>query len=164
MTLKEFLEHHKDIICWDDEFSRIAGPPDGWITNGFKRHRVKRRLLKKLADIGLLREPFDYFEFGVCDGQTTLIASYMFDHPDMRFYGFDTFTGMPEDFFYEDTLIAAKGSLSLNGKTPVDTWVIQDKRCTFFKGLVEDTLEGMLKIYTNRRKFIFIDVDLYAGS
>ena len=37
-------------------------------------------------------------------------------------------------------------------------------RCTFVKGLVEQTLPQVLEKYSNRRKFINLDLDLYSGT
>ena len=54
-------------------------------------------------------------------------------NPGSQFTGFDTFTGLPEDWNFR----YQKGHFSTEGKTPD----IHDSRCSFEKGLFQDTLE-----------------------
>lgn len=45
-----------------------------------------------------LTEAINYLEFGVADGYSFLWWMHQNANPDSRFYGFDTFTGLPVDF------------------------------------------------------------------
>ena len=100
--------------------------------------------------------PIDYLEFGVAAGSSLAWWVANNRHADSRFYGFDTFTGLPEDWYY-----APKGSYSTQGKLPD----ISDARCTFEVGLFQDTLGAFLeKNLLTRRKVIHIDSDLYSSS
>src|SRR6266700_7621504 len=46
----------------------------------------------------LTATPVNYMEFGVAQGVLFKWVLQQNNHPDSRFYGFDTFTGLPEDF------------------------------------------------------------------
>src|SRR6476469_942601 len=46
----------------------------------------------------LKEEPIDYLEFGVAGGHSFRWFQQNNSNPESRFYGFDTFTGLPEDW------------------------------------------------------------------
>ena len=98
-----------------------------------------------------------YLEFGVFKGDS---ISWWIEHnknSDSHFTGFDTFTGLPEDwnFRYE------KGHFSTGGKTPD----INDPRCSFEKGLFQDTLQKFIeKTPLNKKTIIHLDADLYSST
>ena len=78
------------------------------------------------------------------------------NHPASRFYGFHTFTGLPEDFVH-----FKKGRFA----TGVNIPVIKDDRGQFFQGLFQLTLPGFLKTFDNTRKtVIMLDADLYTAT
>jgi len=98
----------------------------------------------------------DYFEFGVFEGNSIKWWIENRKSPEDRFYGFDTFTGLPEDFGS-----IKKGGYSAQNKFPD----INDKRCEFVQGLFQHTLFEFLKIYSgNNKKVIHIDCDLYSST
>ncbi len=76
-------------------------------------------------------------------------------HTDSCFFGFDTFTGLPEDFGpYK------KGAFN-TGNIPI----IKDHRGQFYKGLFQQTLPGFLSAFKNDRKnVIMLDADLYSST
>ena len=77
-------------------------------------------------------------------------------HPEARFYGFDTFTGLPEDWGP-----FKKGDLSNGNELPK----IDDTRCTFYQGIFQKTLFNFLADYKNsKRKIIHLDADLYTST
>jgi O-methyltransferase len=98
----------------------------------------------------------DYFEFGVAGGSS---FRWWLDHnnnPGSRFYGFDTFEGLPEDFgpFAKGTMAVALESLN-----------ITDTRAGFYKGLFQDTLIPFLDQYkSERRKLIHMDADIFSAT
>jgi hypothetical protein len=97
-----------------------------------------------------------YMEFGVHDGETFDWWLKRLDHPDSRFYGFDTFEGLPEDWG-----IYKKGSFSNQGKLPP----LQDERGRFYKGLFQESLLPFLKTFEDtRQKIILLDADLYSST
>lgn len=103
-----------------------------------------------------LDSAIDYFEFGVARGVSFKWWISRLKHPDARFYGFDTFTGLPEDWGP-----FKKGDMS-NGNAPP---VIEDDRHSFYQGLFQQTLLPFLKNYKpNKRKVIHMDADIYSST
>lgn len=100
--------------------------------------------------------PVDYLEFGVAYGTT---LKWWIEHNSddgSRFFGFDTFTGLPEDWG-----LAKKGLFSTNGTKPE----IDDARCSFVIGLYQNTLGNWLETVTLKRKMIVhLDSDLYSST
>ena len=81
-------------------------------------------------------------------------------HQNSRFFGFDTFEGLPEDWRLF-TQILPKGTFDAGGKVPE----IDDSRIKFIKGLFQATLPGFLKGFTvNNRLVINCDADLYTST
>lgn len=104
----------------------------------------------------LATTPIDYFEFGVCGGTSFKWWLEHNSHGDSKFYGFDTFEGLPEAFgpFGKGSMAVALESLD-----------IRDPRATFYKGLFQDTLIPFLDQYkSNRRKLIHMDADLFSAT
>lgn len=103
-----------------------------------------------------LDKTINYLEFGVAGGVS--FKWWLSRNADMnsRFYGFDTFEGLPEDFGpYK------KGTFGSNQKVPE----INDNRGKFFTGLFQQTLPGFLETFDNTRKnVIMLDADLYTAS
>jgi O-methyltransferase len=100
--------------------------------------------------------PINYLEFGVAQGHSFKWWAGKNQDAASRFYGFDTFTGLPEDW---DQFKA--GDMSTGGKVPD----IQDSRVEFFKGLFQDTLPGFLtRIDRTKRNVIHMDADLYTST
>ena len=103
-----------------------------------------------------LSGPLDYLEFGVFKGASIQWWLKNNRHTQSKFYGFDTFEGLPEDFG-----MFKKGMLSAEGKLPETN----DVRCTFVKGLYQSSLQNFLKTYnSSNRKVIHIDCDLYSST
>lgn len=101
-------------------------------------------------------EKIHFMEFGVFWGQTFRIWVEGNTNPQTKFAGFDTFTGLPEDWGSEK-----KGTFSAAGKLPD----IHDPRIEWQVGLIQDTLPLYIKkISKDERKVIHIDVDLYNAS
>ncbi|MCW6169356.1 MAG: TylF/MycF family methyltransferase [Thermoplasmatales archaeon] len=102
-------------------------------------------------------EPIDYLEFGVFRGDSIHEWSLLSVSPESRFYGFDTFTGLPEPWFKE----FGKDAFDTDGKIPE----LHDERVTFFKGLFQDTLSNFLKSYERKNRIVVhIDADLYSST
>jgi len=109
-----------------------------------------------LDNNGLSTSPINYIEFGVAQGTSFRWFIQQNTHPESRFYGFDTFTGLPEDFGpYK------KGTFN-NQSAPPD---VADERAKFYQGLFQQTLSGFLTELNNgRRNFILMDADLYSAT
>ncbi|HVU57464.1 MAG TPA: TylF/MycF/NovP-related O-methyltransferase [Puia sp.] len=101
-------------------------------------------------------DPILFMEFGVFRGETYSIWVNNNKCPGSAFEGFDTFTGLPEDWGN-----IKEGSFSAGGKLPD----IKDARSKFHVGLIQDTLPEFTKtIPAEKRKVIHIDVDLYNAT
>jgi len=101
-------------------------------------------------------QPIDYLEFGVASGIAFKWWVEKNENPGSRFFGFDVFTGLPEDFG-----VMKKQHYDTAGQTPN----IQDDRVTFIKGLFQDSLPGFLNDYKpQQKKVVHMDADLYSST
>jgi O-methyltransferase len=100
--------------------------------------------------------PIDYFEFGVSKGSSFRWWVNNLKNTETRFYGFDTFTGLPEAWGpYK------KGDMG-NGNEPPK---IEDNRHVFYQGLFQQTLIGFLSTYkAGKPKVIHMDADIYSST
>jgi O-methyltransferase len=105
---------------------------------------------------GLFNPAIDYFEFGVAGGYSFKWWLQNNSNPASRFFGFDTFEGLPEKWGAFE-----KGSMAYT----LDALGISDPRAGFYKGLFQQTLIPFLEQYDNRnRKLIHIDSDLFSSA
>ncbi len=104
----------------------------------------------------LKETPVNYLEFGVAQGQSIRWFSEQNQHPNSEFHGFDTFTGLPEDWGpYK------KGAFDNNSSVPE----ISDTRVKFYQGLFQQTVPGFIKQFPeNKRTILFMDADLYSAT
>lgn len=96
-----------------------------------------------------------FLEFGVYKAESINILSKL--KPNKIFHGFDTFTGLPEEWDMGHKKIRA-GHFALE-KIP-----IVEKNVILHKGLFEDTLPEWIKKYKEKISFINIDCDLYSST
>ena len=138
----------------------VAKNKSGAFYSDFYSYRFnygKRTLVYQWINEKYLKDiPISYLEFGVAGGHSFQWWTENQKHQDSRFFGFDTFTGLPENWN-----IFKKGSMSADGKLPE----LADSRCTFKKGLFQKTLPSFLKDYTfGKRNVIHMDADLYTST
>ncbi len=113
-------------------------------------------LYQYVIDRELDSQDIDYLEFGVSKGQSFRWWLKHIDHPNAAFYGFDTFTGLPEDWGP-----FKKGDMSSGNEPPQ----IDDTRHSFYQGLFQHTLADFLKTYeVSRQKVVHLDADLYSAT
>jgi O-methyltransferase len=125
--------------------------PSKWNYN--KRFDLYKRIVEKE---GIATQPINYLEFGVASGYSFKWFLKENVHPSSRFYGFDTFTGLPEDFGP-----LKKGHFNSNTLPPE----INDTRGEFFQGLFQQTLPKFLpRLDNSRRNVIMMDADLYSAT
>jgi len=108
----------------------------------------------------IINNPIDFIEFGVFKGESLEYWVNLNNKLDSRFYGFDTFEGLPQDWenFWGEL---KKGDFDLRGEIPN----IVDDRLTLIKGLFQDTLDLFLKNYSPKNKLVLhFDCDLYSSS
>lgn len=100
--------------------------------------------------------PINYMEFGVAQGYSFRWFAGQNINPESRFYGFDTFTGLPEDFG------AYKKGTFNNGNKPPE---INDSRVLFYQGLFQQTVPAfLLELNNSRTNIIMMDADLYSAT
>jgi O-methyltransferase len=104
--------------------------------------------------------PIDYLEFGVYQGHSIKEWMQLNQEPESRFFGFDTFEGLPEDFpFFMGGHV--KGHFDTKGQAPQTN----DARVQFYKGLFQQTLDAFLTSFNPRNKLVIhIDSDLYSSA
>lgn len=109
-----------------------------------------------LTSENLLEVPVNYLEFGVADGHSIRWFVSQNKNTNSKFCGFDTFTGLPEDFG-----VYKKGQFNTNNEVPK----IDDQRVSFHTGLFQQTLPAFLNNLDNsRRNVIMLDADLYSAT
>lgn len=105
---------------------------------------------------GLSTEAVNYLEFGVANGHSFRWFVQQNLHPESGFYGFDTFTGLPEDFG-----VYKKGVFNTNNQVPD----IADSRVKFYQGLFQQTVPGfLLEMNKQKRNVVMMDADLYSAT
>jgi len=125
----------------------------------FKRQYNKREKLYEyvLKSQHLENEIIDYFEFGVASGNSFKWWLKRLSNNENKFYGFDTFEGLPENW----------GNYFKKGDMLSNIPDVMDNRVFFYKGLFQDTLLEFLKnnhIGKERRKIIHLDADLFSAT
>jgi O-methyltransferase len=99
----------------------------------------------------------DYLEFGVHEGHSILYFATQNKAPDSRFFGFDSFTGLPEDWNSD----FKRGHFDTDGRGPETA----DTRVKFVAGLFQDTLPKFLSEFKpTNRLIVNIDCDLYTSA
>ena len=139
---------------WRKE-TKVAGYNDWYKSDWDYNRRIN--LYEAISKQEQLKDSIiDYLEFGVCGG---LSFNWWLEHNknnDSRFFGFDTFEGLPESFghFKKGDMAVALESLGIN-----------DPRASFYKGLFQETLVPFLENYKNeRRKVIHMDADIFSAT
>lgn len=137
---------------WMSKNSQLAVNDFPTKTDYLKRYKVHEYIAHELVK----NAPINYLEFGTADCETFLWWLQQNSHAQSRFFGFDTFTGLPEDWGNYK-----KGAFSLSGEMPV----IADTRASLHKGLFQDTLHEFLRSFKNDLpKVILLDADLYSAT
>ena len=102
-------------------------------------------------------KPIDFWEFGVFRGESFFDWLKNISHPDSRFCGFDTFTGLPERWRATEP----EGAFNVYGRIPETN----DPRCHFEVGLFQETLVPFASRHDfSRRLVIHLDADLYSST
>lgn len=96
-----------------------------------------------------------YLEFGVYQGEATRYWSKLLLHPNSKLHGFDSFEGLPENWFTD----VRKGHFDTLGAIPR----IEDSRVKFFKGWFEETLP-QYECPPHEVLILNLDADLYSST
>lgn len=93
-----------------------------------------------------------FLEFGTYKGELINFCSSLI--PEAKFYGFDSFEGLPESFS-----IWKRGRFDIKGKLPK-----VNKNVSLIKGYFNETLPKFLEEHKEKASFIHIDCDLYSST
>lgn len=102
-------------------------------------------------------EAIDFLEFGVYQGESIREWNLLNKHPESRFFGFDSFEGLPESWRESQE----KGHFSLGGALPE----VEDRRTTLVKGWFDKTVPQFAKEFVPRNRLVLhLDADLYTST
>jgi O-methyltransferase len=123
----------------------------------WNRDRNKRLNLYAYLNKEIIKDkPVNYLEFGVANGSSFYWWLENHKNRNSRFHGFDTFSGLPEDWGH-----FKKGEMA-NDNEILKT---DDTRAYFYQGLFQQTLPGFLKNFSNDTlTVIHMDADLYTST
>jgi hypothetical protein len=103
------------------------------------------------------KKAIDYLEFGVYEGASIDLWSALNQNAGSRFFGFDSFEGLPEDWHSGKR----KGAFSTGGKSPESA----DPRVRFVTGWFQQSLRGFMASYSPQSPLVIhLDCDLYSST
>ena len=164
ITSLRFLERLTQNLIWRNILLEKKPEIIADINGANISHEKWNKLLRtnvwdKIADYLKTDRDILYLEFGVWKGDSIKYFANKFSSPNSEFYGFDTFSGMPDEWRHMD-----KGHYSTSGDTPKT----DDKRIKFVSGLFQDTLPDFLNKLSSesKKKLILIHFDavLYSST
>jgi len=148
-----FAGHLAELSKWIARNRKI--PFSDFYASEFKYDK-RYDLYTYLVDKENITANIDYLEFGVSKGYSFRWWAEHIKDSGSRFFGFDTFSGLPEDWGP-----FKKGAMS-NGNVPPE---MNDARCKFYQGLFQQTLFDFIKTYVpGSRRVIHMDADLYSST
>lgn len=125
-----------------------------------KRDYQKRLLLYKAVSdhLELDKKELVYLEFGVASGQSFFWWMENNKNSSSKFFGFDTFEGLPESWggYKKGAMAHAENEVSTD-----------DKRAQFVKGIFQDSLSGFISDnheILSKSKLIHLDADLFSST
>jgi O-methyltransferase len=99
----------------------------------------------------------DYLEFGVYQGESIKYWTSLNKAPQSRFFGFDSFEGLPED--WRDG--QPRGHFDTGGSIPI----IEDCRVQFVKGWFINSVPPFARDFAARNRLVLhLDADLYGST
>lgn len=148
-----FLAHFAELSKWISKYKKAC--PNDFYSGKFD-YSKRELLFEQVISTCKLDTGIDYMEFGVAGGNSFKWWVNRIKDRDARFYGFDTFTGLPEAWGPYN-----KGAFNNDNEPPV----INDNRHEFYQGLFQQTLIPFLNNYTSsKRKVIHLDADIYSAT
>jgi O-methyltransferase len=119
--------------------------------------RDRVQMYRHVQESCIKDEAVDYLEFGVFQGDSIRQWVRLNQHKDSRFFGFDSFEGLPQDWRAGQ----AKGHFDVAGALPQ----IDDPRVKFVKGWFEDTIPSFARDFSAKNRLLLhLDADLYGST
>jgi hypothetical protein len=126
-------------------------------THPCKSCDVRERMYDYVQESSIKQEAIDYLEFGVWNGRTIRYWANLNKNENSRFFGFDSFQGLPEDWRPE----RPKGHFDVGGTIPQ----VDDGRVKFVKGWFVDTIPPFAREFSAKNRLVLhIDADLYGST
>jgi hypothetical protein len=153
------------ILPDSDRLRYIAYKPKFWSWqakqyDNYPRFRSRTEVYDYINQDILSNKAIHYLEFGVFRGESIAYWADINLNSNSRFYGFDSFTGLPEDWDTSHRILK-RGTFDTGGKVPEPG----DERVHFVKGLFQDTLPRFLQEYTIEDQLVIHnDSDLYSST
>jgi hypothetical protein len=127
-----------------------------WLRNHEMKIFATRRDLHQHVN-EIIGGPVDYLEFGVYQGDSIKMWTEINMQDQSRFFGFDSFEGLPEAWGKS----MRAGAFNVGGQVPK----IDDHRVSFVKGWFNDTLVPFMSTFKPRsRLVVHNDSDLYSST
>ncbi len=151
-----FLGNSLKLSAWIVRQQRKKIPFDDFFR--FRRNYQDRFKLHGhvMATEKLAAEKIDYLEFGVAGGASLSWWLASNTNPASRFYGFDTFEGLPEDW-----------GMFKKGEMGPGNLAIQDERCTLVKGLFQESVPKFMasaNLDPATKRVFHMDADLFSST
>ncbi|OFX90090.1 MAG: hypothetical protein A2W99_17340 [Bacteroidetes bacterium GWF2_33_16] len=151
--LFHFIANLAELSKWISEYKKKC--PNDFYSRKFN-YKKRESLYEQVITTYELDSNIDYLEFGVSNGNSFRWWINRIKNTEAKFYGFDTFTGLPEAWGPFNA-----GDMG-NGNEPPK---IDDNRHEFHQGLFQQTLIPFLHNYkSNKRKVIHMDADIYSAT
>lgn len=102
-------------------------------------------------------------EFGVANGDSLARFSGLFTNPAARFFGFDSFHGLPEDWNVGNSGIIPRGAFNRDGRAPATG----DVRISFVPGWFQNEVPPFLAAQARELRepiLVHFDADLYSST
>jgi len=145
----DWLINIPKIRAWEKKYQ-----PEKVLENRF-------RLYDYLNQEILQNDKITFLEFGVFEGTSIKYWAKIHQHLESKFVGFDTFTGLPEDWLATPLHTHDNTEYDAGGIIPK----VSDERISFVKGLFQETLgEFANKFNPTSRLIIHSDSDLYSST
>ncbi len=120
-------------------------------------YKDRRKLYHCVNQRFVRNRPIDYIEFGVAGGESFRTWLELNANADSRFFGFDSFQGLPEDWETDKP----KGTFTRQGRVPE----FGDNRARIVDGLFQDTVDAFSRSFTPRNDLVLhMDADLYSST
>lgn len=139
-------------------FKQVLAPQKPFPILTYEYPQKKDVWFRFLNDTILQNGVIDFLEFGTFQGNSLRAWMQLNARPKSRFFGFDSFEGLPEEWKAQGK---EKGHFDVGGTVPD----IDDPRVSFIKGYFQDSLRPFLKTFAPQNRLVLhMDADLYSST